>query len=376
VFLHTKTEHPESARSTALTLHTPAYAPVPSVSILLPVYNEARYIERCLNAILTQDYPAEQLEILVIDGRSTDKTRDLVRRIQEQRGERPPYIQLLDNPDKLQAYALNIGVQAAKGAVLVRVDGHTLLEADYVRLCVETLRTLADQRVVNVGGRMIPVGENPAGWAIAAATRSPFSVPTAFHHSEKPQLVDTVYLGAWPRQVFEVVGEFNPAVNINEDYELNYRIRQRGGKIYLSPAIRSAYFCRSSFSALAHQYYRYGVQKVQMLKRHPEAIRLRQLIPPLFVLGLVSGLLLGLLWAGFAMLWAMGIVAYALVALAAAARARRAIIERHVHSLYHPAAPPPLLLILVAFITIHITWGAGFWAGWLRKSSIPEVSCL
>jgi glycosyltransferase involved in cell wall biosynthesis len=339
------------------TLRAPAYAPVPSVSILLPVYNESRYIERCLNALLAQDYPADKLEILVIEGRSTDNTRELIHAIQEQRGEQRPLVQLLDNPDRLQAYALNIGLRAAAGDVLVRVDGHTLLEPDYVRQCVEVLRALADQNVVNVGGRMLPIGETPAGWAIAAATRSPFSVPTAFHHSEKPQVVDTVYLGAWPRQVFESVGEFNPAVNINEDYELNYRIRQQGGQIYLSPAIRSVYFCRASFSALARQYCRYGVQKVQMLKRHPEAIRPRQLIPPLFVLGLVGGLFLGLLWVGFGLLWVAGIGAYILLALVMAARARRAI-----------AAPPPVPLVVMAFVIIHVTWGAGFWAGWLKRN--------
>jgi succinoglycan biosynthesis protein ExoA len=362
-------QHAKATSAETLTLCAPTYAPVPSVSILLPVYNESRYIERCLNALLAQDYPADKLEILIIDGRSTDNTRDLVRRIQEQRGGQRPPIQLLDNPDKLQAYALNIGLRAAKGDVLVRVDGHTLLEPDYVRQCVEALRTLADQNVVNVGGRMVPIGETPAGWAIAAATRSPFSVPTAFHHSEKPQLVDTVYLGAWPRQIFEVVGEFNPVVNINEDYELNYRIRQKGGQIYLSPAIRSVYFCRSSFAALARQYYRYGVQKVQMLKRHPEAIRPRQLIPPLFVLGLVGGLLLGLLWAGFALLWAAGVIVYGLLALIAAKGARHDLMAQQAHPIYHPAAPPALFLVLVTFAIIHIVWGAGFWMGWLKRGT-------
>lgn len=367
-------QYEKAAPPEAPILRAPDYAPVPAVSILLPVYNESHYIERCLNALLAQDYPADHLEILVIDGRSTDNTRDLVRRIQAQRGEQRPPIRLLDNPDKLQAYALNIGLQAATGDVLVRVDGHTLLEADYVRQCVETLRKLAGQNVVNVGGRMVPVGETPVGWAIAAAARSPFSVPTAFHHSEKPQMVDTVYLGAWPRQVFEAVGEFNPAVNINEDYELNYRLRQRGGRIYLSPAIRSVYFCRASFPALARQYYRYGAQKVQMLKRYPEALRPRQLIPPLFVLGLVCGLPLGLLWAGFALLWAMGTAAYALLALYAAARARHTMVAQHVHPVYRPPAPPALLPVLAAFVIIHLAWGIGFWAaiaGQHRPLRIP-----
>lgn len=349
------------------TLHAPEYASVPSVTVLLPVYNEAHYIERCLNALLVQDYPAEQLEILVIDGRSTDHTRELVGHLQEQRGNLSPSIRLLDNPDRLQAHALNIGLRAARGDILVRVDGHTLVAADYVRQCVEALRAQAEESVVNVGGRMLPVGENPTAWAIAAATRSPFSVPSAFHHSERSQFVDTVYLGAWPRQVFEAVGSFNPAVNINEDYELNYRIRQQGGRIYLSQAIRSVYFCRASFPALARQYFRYGVQKVQMLRRYPEAIRVRQLIPPLFVLGLIGGPLLGLLWSGFAVLWALGILAYGLLALIMAVQARRAVVVQRVHPDYHPAKPPHVLLIVATFVIIHLTWGTGFWVGWLNS---------
>jgi succinoglycan biosynthesis protein ExoA len=348
------------------TLQSPAYAASPSVSVLLPIYNEAKYIERCLDAILAQDYPLDELEILVIDGRSTDNTRDLVRDIQQQRDNLVPRIHLLDNPNQLQAYGLNIGVGAAKGDVLVRVDGHTLIESDYVRQCIETLRVMAPENVVNVGGRMIPIGETDAGWAIATATRSPFSVPTAFHHSQQPQFVDTVYLGAWPRQVFELVGDFNPAVNINEDYELNYRIRQQNGKIYLNPAIRSVYFCRSSFRALARQYYRYGVQKVQMLKLHPEAIRARQLVPPLFVMGLVCGPLLGLLHPSLMLLWIIGMAAYLLLALAAAARARRAVMESQVNPVIRPTVPPPMTYIFAAFVTIHMTWGAGFWAGWLK----------
>jgi hypothetical protein len=135
------------------------------------------------------------------------------------------------------------------------------------------------------------------------------------------------------------------------------------------------YFCRASFPALARQYYRYGVQKVQMLKHHPGAIRLRQLVPPLFVLGLMLGLLFSLLWVGFAVLWAAGIGSYVLLALIMAMRARRALMQ-HKHPAYYPSTPPALFLVFAAFAIIHITWGIGFWIGWLKRNpSTAAVRC-
>src|SRR5579864_3776385 len=155
------------------------YSVEPNVSVLLPILNEAQTIERCLNAILGQDYPTDKIEVLIIDGGSTDATLDLVRPFIE----RNVRIRLLANPKRMQAYALNIGIAAAQGEIIVRVDGHTIIAPDYVRRCVQLLRDLADQHVVNVGGLMCPAGETPTGRAIAAAGSSAFGVPAAFHHS-------------------------------------------------------------------------------------------------------------------------------------------------------------------------------------------------
>lgn len=329
------------------------YSPTPTVSVILPVYNEADFIEGCLKAILSQDYPQDRLEVLVVDGGSTDNTRAGVEKLINAY----PYLRLLDNPERLQAYALNWGIQAASGEIIIRVDGHTIIAPDYVSQCVSLLRRMSDQGVVNVGGLMRPEGQTPAGKAIAAATMSPFAVPTAFHHSDRAQFVDTVYLGAWPRKLFDVVGMFNPAVNVNEDYEFNYRTRQVGGKIYLSPDIRSTYFPRASFGALWRQYFRYGVQKAQMLKLHPGALRMRQIVAPTFVTALIGLPLLGILWQGAWGLWGVMLLAYFTVSAVAAARQREAEVSP--------------LLIMGAFFIIHTAWGLGFWRGLVKPSAQP-----
>jgi hypothetical protein len=141
---------------------------------------------------------------------------------------------------------------------------------------------------------------------------------------------------------------------------MNYRIRQRGGKIYLSPTIRSIYFCRPTLQALSQQYFRYGVQKVQMLSLHPTALRPRQLIPPLFVAALVGGPFAGLLWSGFWLLWVLLLSLYGTLGIAAAYRSRN-IIKTEAEK-----QTPSLGLVWMAFITIHLAWGIGFWAGWLK----------
>src|SRR5690606_22643995 len=201
-------------------------------------------------------------------------------------------VRIFPNPERIQSAGLNIVIPQAQGKYVIRIDGHTIIAPDYVRRCVELLEETGAH---NVGGAMDPAGITPMGKAIAAAGKSPFAVPSAFHVSSTPQFTDTVYLGAWPRQVFDQVGLYNTKVGVNEDYELNYRIRQAGGKIYFSPEIKSVYYGRQTLSALARQYFRYGKSKVKTLANHPKSLRPRQLIAPVFVAGLMLGPLLCLL---------------------------------------------------------------------------------
>ncbi|MBN1318610.1 MAG: glycosyltransferase family 2 protein, partial [Anaerolineales bacterium] len=230
----------------------------PIVTVMLPVRNESNFIERSLGAVLQNDYPANCVEIIVADGRSTDSTRQIVESLQSDH----PNLILLDNPELIVPTALNRAIHASRGDVIVRVDGHTIIDPDYIRQCVAALeRTGAD----NVGGRMTAVGATPFGRAVALATSTPFGVGGArFHYSDREEWVDTVYLGAWPRRVFDRIGCFDKEMVRNQDDEFNYRLRKAGGRILLSPGIRSVYYTRDSPSKLWRQYFQYGFWKVRV----------------------------------------------------------------------------------------------------------------
>lgn len=315
----------------------------PFVSVIMPLRNERAFIARSLGAVLNQDYPGERMEILIADGMSDDGTVEFIRRLPG--AER---VRIISNPQRIQSAGLNLAIEEACGQFIVRVDGHTVIAPDYVRQCVAALQVTGAH---NVGGPMDPVGMTPTGRAIAAAGKSPFAVPTAFHVSETEQYTDTVYLGAWPREVFHHVGLFNTQVGVNEDYEMNYRIRQSGGSIYLSPAIRSQYYGRQTLTALAKQYFHYGRSKVIMLRRHPASARPRQVIAPAFVAALVGGVPLSLVLPPAGYLWLAMLLLYTMFSLCFSARVARRSEARLFWRL-------PLV-----FLTIHAAWGAGFWVG-------------
>jgi GT2 family glycosyltransferase len=260
------------------------------VSVVIPTRNEEQTIAACLGAVLAQDYPAGRMEVLVVDGRSTDRTRAIVAEL----AATDPHarVQLLENPHRIASTALNIGIRAARGEIIARVDGHTILAPDYLRRCVETLAvTGAD----NVGGLLRPQGHGYAGTCIALATRSRLGIGNArFHYDERGGEVETVYLGCFRRSIFERIGLFDEGLVRNQDDELNDRIVAAGGRIWLSPHIRSTYVGRRSFRALWRQYFQYGFWKVRVLRRHPGARRLRHLAPAALVASLSSSTLLDL----------------------------------------------------------------------------------
>lgn len=314
----------------------------PFVSIIVPIRNEERFIAQCLRSVIDQDYPQDRMEVLVVDGRSEDRSREIVAEFSL----RYPAIKLLDNPRLTAPTAMNLGIRKARGDVIVRVDGHCLLESDYISQCVKCLqRTGAD----NVGGLIRAVAESYVGQVIGLAINSFFgSGGSKFHYSSKEQYVDTVYLGAFRRGVFDRVGLFNERLIRNQDYELNYRIRAAGGKIVLSPAIKSHYYGRSSLIDLWHQYLQYGFWKLEMLLMHPRSLRLRQLVPPLFVLILFGSGLLGFLHRGFLILFLLAMTSYL-----AASLLFSLLVASHKGWRYFPLLP-------LIFAIIHFGWGLGF----------------
>lgn len=260
------------------------------VSVIVPCYNEAETIALLLDAIRAQTIPQADIEVLIVDGRSTDATRD---RIHNWRRAHPELdVKILDNPARAIPHALNIGIEAARGEFLIRLDAHCVPNSDYFERCLIQLR---DGVADNVGGRwdIQPGGESWAARSIAVAASSPIAVGDAkYRYSEKAEYVDTVPFGSYRTAYLREMGGFDESLLSNEDYDLNVRIRRAGGKIWLDPSIRSVYFARSSFGALAKQYFRYGYWKVGMLRKDPRSIRLRQLAPPLLVLTVTVLLLL------------------------------------------------------------------------------------
>jgi len=321
---------------------------LPSVSVIMPVRNEAVLLPRSLEAVLAQDYPSHLLEVLVVDGGSSDGTREILERYQRSDSR----LRILDNPAGIVPSALNLAIREARGQVIVRVDAHAVIAPDYVRKCVEYLtRGEAD----NVGGPMRPRGTTYFGQAVALATSSPFGIGgSRFHYSKKRHYVDTVYLGAYWRQIFDRIGPFNEELICNQDYELNHRLRAAGGRILCTPDIRSVYYCRNSPGALFRQYFRYGFWKVRTVEKHPSSLKIRQLVAPAFVGILALLFLLGLL---LPTAWKLlGAILLLYMILAASFGLSRALSSGSL--LHWPAT-------ILAFLILHLAWGLGFWAGLL-----------
>jgi GT2 family glycosyltransferase len=249
----------------------------PFVTIAMPCLDEARYIEACLRSVLAQDYPPELIEILVADGGSRDGTRDAVARV----AAADRRVALVDNPLRVQAAGMNAAIRRARGDVIVRMDVHCTYEPDYVRRCVEALeRTGAD----NAGGAQRARAETPFQRAVCAALDSPLGVGGASYRSwSREGFVDTVFLGAFRRRVFEEVGLYDPGAVTNEDAELNQRILAAGGRVYLSRDVVVHYYPRGSFRALARQYYRYGRGRARTLLKHGTLPSLRPVLPAVAV---------------------------------------------------------------------------------------------
>jgi glycosyltransferase involved in cell wall biosynthesis len=253
----------------------------PFVSVVIPMRNEAGHVAPCLEAVLAQEYPRDHMEVIVVDGESDDDTATIARAA----AQRDARVRVLSNPGRIVPTAMNIGIRAARGEIISRVDGHTRIAADYVRVGVETLRrTGAD----NVGGPMRAVGGGLFGDAVATATSSRFGIGSYFHFGTSERAVDTVYMGMWPRRVFERVGLFDEELVRNQDDELSYRIRKEGGRIVLTPAMRSWYQNRQSIRHLTRQYFQYGLWKIRVLQKHPRQMSWRHFVPPAFVALLVA----------------------------------------------------------------------------------------
>lgn len=258
----------------------------PFVSIIMPVFNEEKFIERSLMAVLKQDYPPDLLEVIIADGMSTDRTREIVSAIRLKQ----PNVRLISNPQRIVPCGLNLAIAAARGDVIVRLDGHCEYPNDYVRRVVELRdRTGAD----NVGGVLVPMGTSYVQQAVAAAYHSPVGLGGAALRGNSPagetvREVDAVHGGCWKRNRLLEVGGFDETMVRNQDDELSFRLRKSAGRILQNSAIRVKYHVRDSFRKLFLQFFQYGYWKVRVVRKHPRQASARHFIPGMFVLLLMA----------------------------------------------------------------------------------------
>ena len=327
------------------------------VSVIIPCFNEGETIRPLLSALSGQTYPLADMEVVIADAMSEDDTRKQIKRFQK---ENPGLtILLVDNPKRFIPAGLNAAMRAASGEIFLRMDAHAIPQPDYVE---RSVRALEEGKAENVGGvwDIRPRSEKLMARTIAAVASHPLAVGDArYRFAEKAAYVDTVPFGAFKRSLVDKIGGFDETLLTNEDYEFNVRIRNSGGRIWLDPAIRSTYYARESLSELSSQYWRYGFWKAQMLKRYPKTLRLRQALPPLFVLSLL-GLSIGAYMHPLpALLVLIELGLYLLILLAVATQV--AIKNKQPKFLYS---------VPLAIATMHFSWGAGFLRGLLTRNEV------
>ena len=253
------------------------------LSVIIPCRNEEKFIANCLDSVLEQDYSKDSVEILVIDGASTDKTKEIV----GEYSQKYPFIKLISNPNKFTPFALNLGIKSSKGEILVRLDAHAKYQKDYISKCVKYLN---EYRADNAGGllRTIPKKDTLTARAIALALSSFFGAGNSAFRTgvEKPIWVDTVFGGCYRKEIFAKIGLFNENLIRSQDMEFNLRLKRAGGKILLAPDITAYYYPKSNLKDFFVHNIKDGIWAIYPLKFVKFPLKLRHYIPLIFVLTL------------------------------------------------------------------------------------------
>lgn len=327
----------------------------PTVSIMIPVLNEERYLAQVVDAALKQDYPNLKQVILSI-GPSTDRTEEIANELALAN----PKVLVVKNSTGRTPDALNRAIEEVTSEIVVRCDGHALLPTNYVSIAVETLqRTEAD----NVGGIMNAEGESAFQKAVAWAMTSKLGVgAAAFHVGGSEGEVETVYLGCFRKTALDRVGGYDPAMTRAQDWEMNFRIRKTGGKIWFNPNLKVTYRPRRTIKALSKQYLQYGQWRRRVMRMHPETSKgfgaLRYFAPPAALLAILLGVVAGIAGLATNSLLILGFLVP--ISYIVAVKAIGLLIARNVEL-------KTRLLIPIAIATMHMSWGWGFLTSPHRK---------
>jgi glycosyltransferase involved in cell wall biosynthesis len=326
---------------------------LPFVSVVIPCFNEQRFITKALT-LLAEQYEKSSYEIIVVDGRSTDGTRRL---IEEFKLSHPDLaVKILNNPARNIPCALNLGIAAARGSIIARMDAHACPTPGYVRRCVEVIEA-GQAGVVGMPCQVRPGADTLTAKAIAFCVSHPFGIGDAKYRLREggpiQEEVDTVAFACFKKELWAKLGGFNEELLTNEDYDFNYRVRLQGESVILDRSGHCDYFARASFRGLAAQYRRYGTWKARMVRKHPRSIKLRHLVAPAFVLSFIVLGIGGIVWRPLWLLLALEVMLYLLLAGFFAATARTV----------GGGGLKYRLLLPVVFLTIHLNWGAAFLRG-------------
>ena len=319
----------------------------PTVSIIVPCYNEETTIRHLLDAVFAQTYPHALMELIISDAISTDSSREVVASFQK---EHPNLaVRVVDNSTQTIPSGLNIAIRESQGEIIIRLDAHSVPIPEYIEYCVSAHHSGKGD---NVGGvwDICAGAETWIAKSISFAAAHPLGVGDAMYRlNARAGAVDTVPFGSFRRTLIDKIGAFDETLLANEDYEFNVRVRESGGTVWLDPAIRSVYFSRSTLVKLAAQYWRYGYWKLKMLKRYPNTLRWRQALPPLFVFILFVLIVLSLFTVFPRYLLAAQLFGYFIVLIGAGLKLA---FEKNTGALL-PGLP-------LAISTMHIAWGSGF----------------
>ena len=320
------------------------------VAIVIPTLNEERFISRCLNSIIKQTYEFEKMDVMIIDGGSNDKTKDIVAEYQKSHQN----IRFIENKKKIQSVAFNIGFKKSTAPYIIRLDAHAEYDSKYISLCIENLKQ--DEKRGNVGGRCNILPFNQSIWAQTNAilNHSRFGIGgAAFRVSNEAHNTDSVPFGAFPRKIIEKIGGMREDLPRGEDNEYNSRIRKAGYKIFFDPNIISSYFARPTLGASCKQMYANGNSIGYLYYIDREAIGIRHLVPLLFVVSGLFSIIISVLWSPFCYVFCGGLALYLIADAMASIMGAKDNVKC-------------TLPLFILFFCVHVSYGIGTIAGLIK----------
>lgn len=320
------------------------------ISVVCPIYNEEKYIAKCIDSILEQDFPHDDMEVLFVDGMSSDRTREIVLEYTE----KYKFIRLLDNPHRTSPYAMNIGIENAAGDTIFRMDAHAQYPDNYLSELYQKLQELPNAE--NVGGvcETLPCNETNEAYAIAEVLSNSFGMGNSYFRTGISEIrkVDTVPFGCFHKSLFKRIGLYDTDLDRNQDDELNGRITRSGGSIYIIPAIKIKYFARDKMEKVRKMFYQYGLYKPLVNKKLGAPATLRQFVPVLFLLGIVLGAVACYIWPTFRWIYLALACLYMLICFYIGIK----------NAVKHKR-PSLAILIPYALFNTHISYGWGYLRG-------------